>query len=462
MTPEELAKIELNKLKKKGKVSFPIDPIKILYDAGVDVVLKDFENLDGIIINDEDNCTIVGINANNVLQRQRFTAAHEYCHYIKDLKKEVGSTDYIECLKRSNKKIEKYANDFAGYLLMPTDELNLVCEQYKNQKGFIEFESITIIAEYFGVSFYSCLNRIAYGLNMIDGDITPEALKRRMNEYGVLNKRQELIENKIDSTLLSNIVSSMSFIMTNINTYTGQKFLQNYIYNDNKLEGIVIDRKQLNYILADLNFNGMDSRFFDSDSEEVVMTLGNLKLQQYVISTTDAISLKKCNELHSLLFKYVPYPDDNGKYRDGTALLKNGTMQPVPYYEINERINELDEELQFFIKNIDQYSIGEYIEQVAYFTYKFIVIHPFRDGNGRISRAIMNWLLNKKNIPPIYVDQSCKKEYYEALSKIDLQNDPIPFIMFIEKRIIHTMLEFNKYLFVDELEDEEEFKEAEN
>lgn len=105
----------------------------------------------------------------------------------------------------------------------------------------------------------------------------------------------------------------------------------------------------------------MDSRFFDSDSEEVVMTLGNLKLQQYVISTTDAISLKKCNELHSLLFKYVPYPDDNGKYRDGTALLKDGTMQPVPYYEINERINELDEELQFFIKNIDQYSIGEYI-----------------------------------------------------------------------------------------------------
>ena len=44
------------------------------------------------------------------------------------------------------------------------------------------------------------------------------------------------------------------------------------------------------------------------------------------------------------------------------------------------------------MKNIDQYEIGKYIEQVAYFTYKFIVIHPFRDGNWRISRAIMNWL----------------------------------------------------------------------
>lgn len=455
MMPEELAKIELEKLKESGDLTFPIDPFRILRNAGIYVVLKDFENLDGIIINDEDNCTIVGINSNNGWQRQRFTAAHEYCHFIKDLNKEKGTTDSIECLKKSNKKIEKYANDFAGYLLMPTDELKFVCEQYKNKDGFIDFESITIIAEYFGVSFYSCLNRIAYGLNLIDGDISPKFLRQRMNEYGVSTKRQELIENKIDSKLLANVVSSMSFLMADINKYTGQKFLQNYIYNDNKLEGVIIDRKQLNYMLADLNFNGMDSQFFENDSEEIVMTLGNLELQRYVINTEDNISLKNCGQLHSLLFKYVPYPDDNGKYRDGTALIKRGTIQPVPYYEINDRINELDEELQFFMKNIDRYEMGEYIEQVAYFTYKFIVIHPFRDGNGRISRSIMNWLLSKKKIPPIYIDKGCKKEYYDALSKIDLEEDYIPFIMFIEKRIIHTMIELYRYLFVDEIDEKE-------
>ena len=455
MAPEELAKHELDKLRKSGKLTFPIDPFKILHNAGIYVVLKNFENLDGIIINDEDNCTIVGINSNNGWQRQRFTAAHEYCHFIKDLNKEIGTTDYIECLKRSNKKIEKYANNFAGYLLMPTDELKIVCEQYKNKNGFIDFESITIIAEYFGVSFYSCLNRIAYGLNLIDGDISSDSLKQKMKEYGVLAKRKELIENKIDSTLLSNVVSSMSFVMADINKYTGQKFLQNYIYNDNKLEGIIIDRKQLNYILADLNFNGIESQFFKNDSEEIVITLGNLELQQYVINTKDDISFKNCGHLHSLLFKYVPYPDDNGKYRDGTAIIKRGTIQPVPYYEIRDRINNLDEELQFFMKNIDKYEIGEYIEQVAYFTYKFIVIHPFRDGNGRISRAIMNWLLSKKQIPPIYIDQKCRKDYYDALSKIDLEEDPVPFIMFIEKRIIHTMIELHKYLFVDEIDEEE-------
>ena len=250
--------------------------------------------------------------------------------------------------------------------------------------------------------------------------------------------------------------------MIGVNKYTGMKFLQNYIYNDNKLEGVVIDRNKLNYILADLNYNGINSKFFNNDSEEIVMTLGNLELQKYVLSTKDDVSLKKCKYLHSLLFKYVPYPEDNGKYRSETALLKNGTIQTVPPYEIDNEIRKLDNELQFFMKEIDKYDIGEYIEQVAYFTYKFVVVHPFRDGNGRISRAILNWLLSKKNIPPIYIDSKSRKEYYAALSKMDLEKNPIPFIMLIEKRIIHTIMEFNEYLFVDEIDEEKLDKEEEN
>ena len=447
MTPEKLAKSVLQKLRKSGELMFPVDPFKILRDAGIYIVLKDFENLDGIIINDEDNCTIVGINSNNSLQRQRFTAAHEYCHFIKDLKKEIGTNDLIECLKRSSEDIEKYANDFAGYLLMPTDELKSVCERYKNKDGFVDFESITVISEYFGVSFYSCLNRVAYGLNLIAGDISSECLKRRMREYDVSKKRKELIDNRIDSTLLSNVINSMSFEMIDINKYTGQSFLQNYIYNDNKLEGIVIDKQQLNYILADLNFNGTNSKFFKNDREEITMTLGNLELQQYVINTKDDISLTKCGQLHSLLFKYSQYYDDSGKYRDERGLLKSDIIQAVPYYEISDRLNKLNDELQDVLKNIDQYEISEYIERVAYFTYEFIVIHPFKNGNESISRAIMNWLLRKKKIPPIYIDQKCKSEYYDALSKIYLEKDMVPLTMFIERRVIHTMIEFNRYLF---------------
>ena len=50
MTPEELAKSELEKLRKNSKLTFPIDPFKILRNAGIYIVLKDFENLECILM----------------------------------------------------------------------------------------------------------------------------------------------------------------------------------------------------------------------------------------------------------------------------------------------------------------------------------------------------------------------------------------------------------------------------
>ena len=165
MTAEALANKVLENLKREGRtLKFPIDPFKMLHDAGVKIVLSDFENLEGIIINDTNN-TLVGINKNSALQRQRFTAAHEFCHYIKDLKVQDGHMNVIQCLKNSNSQIEKYADAFAGYLLMPTCELKKICKFYVNSRGYVDFENVTIIAEYFGVSFSACLNRLAYGLN---------------------------------------------------------------------------------------------------------------------------------------------------------------------------------------------------------------------------------------------------------------------------------------------------------
>lgn len=69
------------------------------------------------------------------------------------------------------------------------------------------------------------------------------------------------------------------------------------------------------------------------------------------------------------------------------------------------------------------------------FVYKFIKIHPFGDGNGRVSRALLNWMLRLKNIPPIYIDDKCRNEYYNALSAIDKDGDYIPFILLVEKKL---------------------------
>lgn len=250
------------------------------------------------------------------------------------------------------------------------------------------------------------------------------------------------------------MINSLSSIMPNLNHYTGNKFMQNYIFYDNKLEGVNLTREELNYILADLAYNGSESKFYKETNPDICMTLGNLKLQKFVISTREKPSISKCQMLHCLLYDFVPYKDGNGLFRTNDAIINKGTIQPIPYYEIPQAIEELEEEWKFFLNKIDTYSISEYIEQIAYFIYKFVVIHPFPDGNGRISRALLNWMLSLKGISPIYIDENSREEYYSALSEIDINENYIPLIMLIEKRILNTMIELHDYLFNESMEEE--------
>lgn len=82
ITPAKLAEKTLEEIKTKyGEIKFPIAPFKLLKDSGVLISFSDFEKLEGIILNDEDDITIVWINRLRPWARQRFTAAHEYCHF---------------------------------------------------------------------------------------------------------------------------------------------------------------------------------------------------------------------------------------------------------------------------------------------------------------------------------------------------------------------------------------------
>ena len=71
-------------------------------------------------------------------------------------------------------------------------------------------------------------------------------------------------------------------------------------------------------------------------------------------------------------------------------------------------------------------------------------MHPFTDGNGRISRAFLNWLLRIKKLPPIYIDFSNKDDYLDALNKIDKQNDISQLQRLIIKAMMKTMVNIHK------------------
>jgi Fic family protein len=67
------------------------------------------------------------------------------------------------------------------------------------------------------------------------------------------------------------------------------------------------------------------------------------------------------------------------------------------------------------------------IIRAIYFHHELIRIHPFVDGNGRVTRIAKNWMLMYELYPPIFInDASQKTEYISTLSKSfkELNNFP--------------------------------------
>jgi hypothetical protein len=62
------------------------------------------------------------------------------------------------------------------------------------------------------------------------------------------------------------------------------------------------------------------------------------------------------------------------------------------------------------------------IETAAELHYRFVRIHPFDDGNGRISRLLMNYHLLKHGFPPVIIKSTDKKNYLFALHEADTGN----------------------------------------
>lgn len=275
MSPQALAAKVLKDRFGEEMPSIPIDPFKLMREYGIVYQLMEFENLEGIYLvpEGENDLPVVGINYKRKITRQRFTAAHELCHHLQDRRSEI-------CPKGGNgSETERFAEQFAAELLMPGKLFLSVAQEYA-ENGKVSLDDALQIAERFGVSFRSCVLRLAYTFHILDGDY--KNLNKRISDYRPDRKKLAMGMEIENINLLRQEIDSYVFFFTIEPDIVWYRFKNDFIYNENRMEGLDLDEEEVAEIVTDLRINRQDSLYCKESYEDIIQVVGHAELYDYI------------------------------------------------------------------------------------------------------------------------------------------------------------------------------------
>ena len=408
-SPEELADAFSAMVFAEKERSFPINPFAILTLLDIPFVFTKLKKLEGLLIADEDDSipAMIAINSKRPIQRQRYTCAHEICHFIKD----VGSYDPYSCTTGSKIYVERFAESFAAAFLMPRNEVIRQSETYKQK---LYPDDILRIAEYFGTSYQACRIRIR--------QCNPKKLRDDYvyDSYKPAKRREDLGFN--DTSLYEMTLDSWTLAWPETaESHAAYVFKNNYIYNDARLENIDINEEEAAMIVTDLRLKAQRSIYCDEDHAAFSEIAGHSLLYDHIfrICHQPSVSIYTLTDLNRILFSCVPFPEFGGRTRSQNTAVIGAKFETADYHDVMKSLISLNEVIGYLEENHYAMSKSEIVRIIASIHHKLTVIHPFPDGNGRTIRAFTNLLFLRYGLPPVYIRTEIKKDYINALSKAD-------------------------------------------
>lgn len=196
------------------------------------------------------------------------------------------------------------------------------------------------------------------------------------------------------------------------------RFTESFAYNTNAIEGSTVALDEA----KDLIEHKEKPR--DADETE---TLGAANAVEYIRKTKSRLDISLIKKLHLICFeKTKPFA---GRLRNVEVVIKDGRGNIVHQGAPSGILHKLLMNLAKWYENHKNKYPPLLLAALAH--NEFENIHPFQDGNGRVGRLLLNYVLLSHNYPPINIRFKDRQRYYKVLQIFEKKNDIKPTLRFL-------------------------------
>jgi len=208
----------------------------------------------------------------------------------------------------------------------------------------------------------------------------------------------------------------------------------NFIYTTLTTEGVPITKED-----AGLAYRFDQKNVKSLRDDNLRIALDMINGLRYVKESEKGISLEFILKLHGMIMaeSNEKHP---GEFRKTQAYiyLKNYEkaeeirFRPPPSEGIREKVIEL---VAWYNSNLGKLNP---LELAALLHLRFYRIHPFEDGNKRVSRLLLNKALFDSSYPMLNISKETT-EYFDALIASVEKSDEKPFVLFVYSRFVEDI-----------------------
>jgi len=192
-----------------------------------------------------------------------------------------------------------------------------------------------------------------------------------------------------------------------------------YTYESNKIEGNTLSLQETQLVVEKgITISGKSltehmEAINHGHAVEMIYELasGQMTVDQHTLLELHGLILRGINQRYA------------GRYRDVPVMISGSEHVPPQPYQVDKMMED------YFLHYANHKNSLHPIILAAEMHERLASIHPFIDGNGRTARLVMNLILLQHGYTVAYLkgDYDSRMQYYAALEKVQVDNDPEPF-----------------------------------